>query len=69
MERTWLETIQLLGLDLQLAWVALMLAGAWLSDLTMRLARHLGAWFERARRAAPRRSLDGSPAWQWGARH
>jgi hypothetical protein len=68
MERTWLETIQLLGLDLQVASILLMLAGAGLVSLAKAAVQSLGRRFRR-RRAAPTRPLDAWPAQEWGPSH
>ena len=68
MERTWLETIQLLGLDLQVASILLMLAGAGLVSLAKAAVRGLGQRFRR-RRTAPTRPLDAWPTQEWGPSH
>ena len=69
MERTWLETIQLLGLDLQVASILLMLAGAGLVSLAKAAFRGLGQRFRRRRRTAPTRPLDAWPSQEWGPSH
>jgi len=69
MERTWLETIQLLGLDLQVAWILLMLAGAGLANLATAGARRLGGRTGQGRRSAPDRPLDAWPTQEWGPSH
>ena len=69
MERTWLETIQLLGLDLQVASILLMLAGAGLVSLAKAAAHGLGQRFRRRRLTAPTRPLDAWPAQEWGPSH
>lgn len=68
MERTWLETIQLLGLDLQVASILLMLAGAGLLNLAKAVIHGLGRRFRR-RRIAPTRPLDAWPSQEWGPSH
>ena len=68
MERTWLETIQLLGLDLQVASILLMLAGAGLVSLAKAAVHGLRQRFRR-RRAAPTRPLDAWPSQEWGPSH
>jgi hypothetical protein len=68
MERTWLETVQLLGLDLQVAAILLMLAGAGLVSLAKTAAHGLGQRFRR-RRGAPTRPLDAWPTQEWGPSH
>lgn len=69
MERTWLETIQLLGLDLQVASILLMLAGAGLVSLAKAAVHGLGQRFHRRRRTAPTRPLDAWPSQEWGPSH
>jgi hypothetical protein len=69
MERTWLETIQLLGLDLQVAWVLLMLAGAGLMNLAAATAQRLGGRVGRQRRTAPSQPLDAWSTQEWGPSH
>ena len=69
MERTWLETIQLLGLDLQVASILLMLAGAGLVSLAKAAVRGLGQRLHRRRRTAPTRPLDAWPSQEWGPSH
>lgn len=66
MERTWLETIQLLGLDLQVASILLMLAGAGLVSLAKAAVHGLGQQLRRRRRTAPTRPLDAWPSQEWG---
>lgn len=69
MERTWLETIQILGLDLMVASILLMLAGAW---VTARARAVLAYFRQRARdrlRVAPTRPLDAWPSQGWGPSH
>lgn len=66
MERTWLETIQLLGLDLQVLIILLLLAGAGLLNLTKSLGRRLG---QRRLHAVPTRPLDAWPSQDWGPSH
>ena len=68
MERTWLETIQLLGLDLQVASILLMLAGAGVVSLAKAAVRGLGQRFHR-RRTVPTRPLDAWPTQEWGPSH
>ena len=68
MERTWLETIQLLGLDLQVASILLMLACAGLVNLAKAAIHGLGRRFRR-RRTAPTRPLDAWPSQEWGPSH
>jgi hypothetical protein len=65
MERTWLETIQLLGLDIEVGLILLMLVGIGLSDL-FRTAVHGPGQRLRRRRAAPTRPLDAWPSQEWG---
>ena len=69
MERTWLETVQILGLDLQVAVILLMLLAAWLWDLAGTAIRSLGRRFGQRRRAAPTRPLDAWPSQEWGPSH
>lgn len=69
MERTWLETIQLLGLDLQVASILLMLAGAGLVSLAKAAVHRLSLRIGRRRRAAPTRPLDAWPSQEWGPSH
>ena len=69
MERTWLETIQLLGLDLQVAVILFMLAGAGLVNLAQVVIRGLRQRFRRRRLTAPTRPLDAWPAQEWGPSH
>jgi len=68
MERTWLETIQLLGLDFQVGLILLMLLGVGLTDLAKAVVHGLGRRFRR-RRAAPTRPLDAWPSQEWGPSH
>jgi hypothetical protein len=68
MERTWMETVQLLGLDLQVAIILLMLLVAELTDLAKMAVRGLRQRFGR-RRAAPTRPLDAWPSQEWGPSH
>lgn len=65
MERTWLEAIQLVGLDLQVAVILLWLAGAGLLRLVKALGRRLG----RRPRIAPTRPIDAWPSQEWGPSH
>ena len=69
MERTWMETVQLLGLDLQVAAVLLMLLVAGLTDLAKMAVRGLRQRFGRRRRTAPTRPLDAWPSQEWGPSH
>ena len=69
MERTWLETIQLLGLDFQVATILLMLVGIGLTDLFKTAVHGLGRRFRRRRRTAPTRPLDAWPSQEWGPSH
>jgi len=69
MERTWLDTIQLLGLDVELLVVVLMLVGIGLTDLAKVAQRKLGAGARRRLRAAPNRPLDAWPSQEWGPTH
>jgi hypothetical protein len=69
MERTWLETIQLLGLDLQVAATLLALAVAGLVNLAKAASRRMGQWFGRGRSTAPSRPLDAWPSQEWGPSH
>jgi hypothetical protein len=48
-ERSWLETIQSLGLDVQLAIVLLLFALDGLGTLVRRIAAWRPAWFQQAR--------------------
>jgi hypothetical protein len=66
MERTWLETIQLLGLDVEVGLILLMLMGIGLADL---FKSALGQRFRRRRRTAPTRPLDAWPSQEWGPSH
>jgi len=68
MERTWLETIQLLGLDLEVAAILLMLAGAGLTRLVQAALRGLRRRV-RPPRAAPTRPLDAWSSQGWGPSH
>ncbi len=68
MERTWLETIQLLGLDLQVAVILVTLVGVGLTDLVKTAVQGLSQRFRR-RRAAPTRPLDAWPSQEWGPSH
>jgi hypothetical protein len=69
MERTWLETVQLLGLDLQIAAILLMLLVSGLTDLVKTTVRRLGQRLGRRRRTAPTRPLDAWPSQEWGPSH
>jgi hypothetical protein len=69
MERTLLETIQLLGLDVQVGLILIMLMGIGLADLSKSAFRGLGQRFRRRRRTAPTRPLDAWPAQEWGPSH
>ena len=69
MERTWLETIQLLGLDLQVAAILLMLAGAGIVRLAKAAIHGLARRFRGRRRTAPTRPLDAWPSQEWGPSH
>jgi len=71
MERTWLDTIQLLGLDVELLVVVLMLVGIGLTDLAKAARRRFAHWAESRRgpRAAPTRPLDAWPSEGWGPSH
>ena len=68
MERTWLETVQLLGLDIELALILLMLVGIGLASLSKSAVHGLGQRLRR-RRAAPTRPLDAWPSQEWGPSH
>jgi hypothetical protein len=68
MERTWLEIVQILGLDLQVAVILLMLLVVGLTDLAKTTGRHLGQRWGR-RRTAPTRPLDAWPSQEWGPSH
>ena len=59
MERSWLETIQLLGLDVQLGIVLLLLALDGLGTLFRRVAASRAGW---SRRTRGRRVLGRQPA-------
>ena len=59
MERSWLETIQSLGLDVQLAIVLLLFALDGLGTLVRRVAAWRAGWFHRTR---GRRVLGRQPA-------
>lgn len=59
MERSWLETIQSLGLDVQLAIVLLLFALDGLGTLVRRVAGWRAGWFHRTR---GRRVLGRPPA-------
>jgi len=69
MERTWLETIQLLGLDLEVGLILLMLMGIVLTDLSKAAFRSLGQKFRGRRRTAATRPLDAWPSQEWGPSH
>jgi hypothetical protein len=71
MDRTWLETIQLLGLDVELAVIVMMLVGIGLADLAraaLRRSRH-GQDVGLGTRTAPTRPLDAWPSQGWGPSH
>lgn len=68
MERTWLETIQLLGLDLEVALIVLMLACAWCVDLAKAALRKLRRPSRRPG-ATPTRPFDAWPSQAWGPSH
>jgi hypothetical protein len=69
MERTWLDTIQLLGLDVEVGLILLMLLGIGLAGLFRTAIRGLGQRFRRRRRTAPTRPLDAWPSQEWGPSH
>jgi hypothetical protein len=69
MERTWLETIQLLGLDLEVGLIVLMLVGIGLADLYKSAVHRFGQRFGHRRRTAPTRPLDAWPSQEWGPSH
>ena len=69
MERTWLETIQLLGLDVEVGLILLMLAGIGLTNLFKTAVHGLGRRFRHRRRTAPTRPLDAWPSQEWGPSH
>ena len=69
MERTWLETIQLLGLDMEIGLILLMMLGIGLADLSKSAFHRLGQRFGRRRRTAPTRPLDAWPSQEWGPSH
>ena len=69
MERTWLETIQLLGLDIEVGLILLMLVGIGLADWFKTAVHGLRERFGRRRRAAPTRPLDAWPSQEWGPSH
>ena len=69
MQRTWLETVQLLGLDIELVLILLMLVGIGLASLSKSAVHGLGQLFRRRRRAAPTRPLDAWPSQEWGPSH
>ena len=69
MERTWLETIQLLGLDVEVGLILLMLMGIGLGNLSKSAFHGLGRRLRRRRRAAPTRPLDAWPSQEWGPSH
>ena len=69
MERTWLETIQLLGLDMEIGLILLMMLGIGLADLSKSAFRDFGQRFRRRRRTAPTRPLDAWPTQEWGPSH
>lgn len=64
MERSWLETIQSLGLDVQLGIVLLLLALDGLGTLVRRVAAWRAGWFHptRGRRVLGRQPADAE-AW------
>jgi len=69
MERTWLETIQLLGLDLELAAILLMLAVAGLMNVARTAVLSLRRRTGRRLRSAPTRPMDAWPSQGWGPSH
>jgi hypothetical protein len=69
MERTWLETIQFLGLDLMVAAILLMLAVVGLATLTRAVLRSFRRRADRRPRATPTRPLDVWPSQEWGPSH
>lgn len=69
MERTWLETIQLLGLDLEVGLILLMLTGIGLADSFKTAVHGLGQRLRRRRRTAPTRPIDAWPSQDWGPSH
>lgn len=69
MERTWLETIQLLGLDLQLGLVLAALAVAGVFNLAKALIHRLGRQGRRKARLAPTTPIDAWPPQEWRHSH
>jgi hypothetical protein len=69
MERTWLETVQFLGLDLMVAAIVLMLVVAGLTTLARAVLRSVRRRADRRPRAIPTRPLDAWPSQEWGPSH
>jgi hypothetical protein len=69
MERTWLETIQLLGLDLQVGVVLAALAVAGIVNLAKPLIHRLGQLGRRRARLAPTSPMDAWPPQEWRHSH
>jgi hypothetical protein len=69
MERTWLETIQLLGLDLQVGVVLAALAVAGIVNLAKTLIHRLARLGGRKARLAPTSPIDAWPPQEWRHSH
>lgn len=69
MERTWLETIQLLGLDVQLGLVLAALAVAGVVTVAKAVVHWLARLGRRGARPAPTTPIDAWPPQEWRPSH
>ena len=69
MERTWLETIQLLGLDVQLGLVLAALAAAGAVNLAKAAVHRLAGLGRRKTRLEPTTPIDAWPPQEWRHSH
>lgn len=69
MERSWLDTIQLLGLDVMVMVVFAMLVALEALHLLRAIRRRLGGVIRRRRRTLPTSPRDVYTTQEWGPSH
>jgi hypothetical protein len=66
MERSWLDTVQLLGLDVMVAVIVLMLLAQAIWPLGVTLGHVLARVLRHRRRVLPTSPRDAYPTQEWG---